>query len=91
MSGGSHSAQRLAEDEQDVIGQPVARVLEQEPDHAIDCRVQVGQGQRRGHAIVPVEEAPGAVTMGTSLLYLVARIGSIVPLGRLARPVRDKK
>jgi hypothetical protein len=33
MSDSSHSGEGLAEDEQDVVGQPVAGVLEQEPDH----------------------------------------------------------
>ena len=51
----------LAEDEQDVIGQPVARVLEQEPDHPLDGGVQVGQGQGRGHVGIEVKEAARAI------------------------------
>jgi hypothetical protein len=59
MSGRSHTVDRLAEDEQDVVGQAVAGVLEQEPDHLLDGGAQVGQGQRRGHLVVQLEEAPG--------------------------------
>jgi hypothetical protein len=33
MSDRSHTVDRLAEDEQDVVGQAVAVVLEQGPDH----------------------------------------------------------
>jgi hypothetical protein len=61
MSDSSHSGEGLAEDEQDVVGQPVAGVLEQEPDHPLDRGAQVGQGQRRGYLVVQVEESPGAV------------------------------
>ena len=61
MSVSSHSGEGFAEDEQDVVGQPVAGVLEQEPDHPLDRGVQVGQGQRRSHPVVQIEEAPGAV------------------------------
>ena len=63
MSGRSHwryvaDGRGLAEDEQDVVGQPVAGVLEQEPDYPLDRSVQVGQGQRRGYLVVQVEERP---------------------------------
>ena len=61
MSVSSHSGEGLAEDEQDVVGQPVAGVLEQEPDYPLDRSAQVGQSQRRGHPVVQIEEAPGAV------------------------------
>ena len=61
MSVSSHSGEGLAEDEQDVVGQPVAGVLEQEPDHPLDRGAQVGQGQRRGYLVIQVEESPGAV------------------------------
>ena len=61
MSVSSHSGEGLAEDEQDVVGQPVAGVFEQEPDHPLDRGAQVGQGQRRGYLAIQVEEAPGAV------------------------------
>jgi hypothetical protein len=61
MSSSSHPGEGLAEDEQDVVGQPVAGVLEQEPDHPLDRGAQVGQGQRRGYLVVQLEEAPGAV------------------------------
>ena len=44
-----------------VVGQAVAGVLEQEPDHLLDRGVQAGQGQCRGHLVVQLEEAPGAV------------------------------
>ena len=59
MSDRSHAVGRLAEDEQHVVGQAVAGVLEQEPDHLLDGGAQVGQGQRRGHPVVQLEEAPG--------------------------------
>jgi len=36
-------------------------VLEQEPDHALDRAVKVGQRQGRGHAIAEVKEAAGAI------------------------------
>jgi hypothetical protein len=36
MSDRSHTIDGFAEDEQDVVGQAVAGVLEQEPDHLLD-------------------------------------------------------
>jgi hypothetical protein len=59
MSDRSHAVGRLAEDEQDVLGQAVAGVLEQEPDHLLDGGAQVGQGQRRGHLVVEQQPVAG--------------------------------
>jgi len=59
MSGRSHTIDGFAEDEQDVVGQAVAGVLEQEPDHLLDGGGQVGQGQCRGYLVIQFEEAPG--------------------------------
>ena len=53
MSDSSHSGEGLAEDGQDVVGQPVAGVLEQEPDHPLHRGAQVGQGLGGG-ACVPI-------------------------------------
>jgi pimeloyl-ACP methyl ester carboxylesterase len=47
----------LGDDEQDVVGERVARVVEQQLDHAADRAVEVGRGQRRRHASVEGEEA----------------------------------
>jgi hypothetical protein len=43
-----HIVTRAGQDERHVVGQPVAGVLEQEPDHPLDRGAQVGHGQRGG-------------------------------------------
>src|SRR6266705_2159511 len=73
---GGRVGHRLAQDEQDIVGQFAARVLDQQPGHPLDRAVQMGQGQvwqgevgrgqvgqRQGrrHAIAEVKEAAGPV------------------------------
>ena len=77
MSGSSHLGEGFAEDEQDVVGQPVAGVLEQEPDHPLDRGAQVRQGQRRAQASSgPTASRPVSLKLGPINIPVTAMTAS---------------
>ena len=55
---------RLAEDQQDVVGEPPARVLQEQPDQLPDGGVQVGLGQRLGDQLLAELEEPALTVAG---------------------------